>query len=94
MSRSTIIDLGLFVVATFFAVFGFASASNSSVPPILISVYLIASAVLFGVLAVRGLRRKRRWQRFMGVAAAVLALLMLGFAIYAYRLLGQIIFIY
>jgi hypothetical protein len=94
MSRATIIDLSLFAVGAFFGVFGFVSAPNSRIPPVLITVYLAASAAVFGLLAVRGLRRKRRWQRFMGAAAALLALLMLGFAIYAYWVLGQIVFVY
>ena len=94
MSRTTIVDLVLLAVSLTFAVLGFVNASNSYIPPTLIALSLAVSALVFGVLALRGLRRPTRWQRFAGLAATLVALLMLGFAIYAYRLLGPIIFVY
>jgi len=83
MSRSGIISLALLAVAFTFAVIAFSNAPNSSVPVRLVAFYMVVSAIVFGVLAFRGLRRRDRLSRLLGVAAVVGAIYMLGFAIFA-----------
>ncbi len=54
---STILNIGLLILAFVFAILGFSKAGNSLIAPIVISAYVVVSAVLFSVLAMRGLRR-------------------------------------
>lgn len=89
MKVSTVLNIGLLILALVFATLGFAKAGDSYVAPLVIAVYMGISAVIFGVLAVRGMRRKEMWQRLLGVGAVVAALYMLAFAIWFYISLGS-----
>ncbi len=83
MRRSTVVSLVLLVAAFAFAVIAFGNAANSSVPVKMIAFYMVVSSALFGVLAFIGLRSRSMLPRFLGVAAVVGAIYMLGFAIFA-----------
>lgn len=90
MGTSTIVSLILLAAAFIFAVMGFSNAANSRVPAELVAFYMVVSAVFFGALAVRGLRSRERLTRFLGVAAIVGTIYMLGFAIFAWVALRSI----
>jgi hypothetical protein len=83
MRRSAVVSLILLAAAFGFAVIAFGNAANSSVPVKLVAFYMVVSSALFGVLAFIGLRSRDRLSRFLGVAAVVGTIYMLGFAIFA-----------
>jgi hypothetical protein len=83
MRRSVVISLVLLAIAFTFAVIAFSNAANSTVPVLLVAVYMVISSLVFGVLAYRGLRSRDRLSRFLGVIAVVGAIYMLGFAVFS-----------
>ena len=87
---STVLNIGLLILALVFAALGFAKAGDSRITPVVITVYMAISAVMFAVLAVRGLRRKETWQRLLGVGAVVATLYMLAMAIVFYIYLNSV----
>jgi O-antigen/teichoic acid export membrane protein len=91
MRVSTIISIGLLILALVFAVLGFLNAPNSEISPAAIATFMFTSAALFGILAVRGLRRQETWQRFLGVAAATAALYMVAMAILFFQVLNSVV---
>ena len=86
---STVVSIGVLILAVVFAGLGFVKAGDSRIAPMVIAVYMVVSAVFFAVLAVQGLRRKELWQRLLGVAAVVAVCYMLvmsvGFYVYLSR---------
>ncbi len=91
---ATIISTVLLIAALLFAVLGFSNARNSEVPVSTVTIYMMVSAALFAILAVRGLARKEMWQRFMGVAAIVAAVYMVGMAILFFSVLSKMVSAY
>ena len=91
MRISTLITLFLLVAALFLAVRGFANTLNSEVTPTRVAFQMLLSSALFAGLAVHGLTRKERWQRFTGVAAAAAAVFMFGYLVFIYYYLRQIV---
>jgi apolipoprotein N-acyltransferase len=87
---SSILNIGLLILAFVFAAMGFAQAGDSHIAPLVITTYMVVAAILFGVLAVRGVRQKVMWQRLLGVAAVVATLYMLVMAIGFYVYLSQV----
>jgi hypothetical protein len=84
------LTVGLLIVALAFAVLGFAKAGDSQIAPIVISGYMVVSAVLFAVLGIRGTRQKELWQRLLGVGAITAAVYMVGMAIAFYIMLSRV----
>lgn len=87
---SSILNVGLLILALVFAALGFAKAGDSRIAPLVIVSYMGVSAVIFGVLAVRGVRRKEMWQRLLGVGAILATIYMLTFAIWFYISLSSV----
>lgn len=87
---STVLTIGILILAFVFAILGFTKASNSSIAPLAISSFMGISAALFAVLAVRGVRRKEMWQRLLGVSAILATIYMLAFAIWFYISLSSV----
>lgn len=88
---ATISTVILIVAAFVFAALGFSQASNSEIAPEAVSAVMLVSAALFGLLAVRGLKRKEMWQRLLGVGAVMATIYMVVFAILFYVVLSQIV---
>jgi drug/metabolite transporter (DMT)-like permease len=91
MRISTLVTVVLLVLGLVFAFLGFATAPNSQVSPAAVSSYMLIAAAFFAVLAVQGLRRKRVWQRFLGVAAVTATLYMIAMAILYFSALRTIV---
>jgi hypothetical protein len=91
---ATIISTVLLAAALLFAILGFSNSLNSEVPVPTVTIYMMVSAALFAILAVRGLARKEMWQRFMGVAAIVAAVYMVGMAILFFSVLSKVVSAY
>jgi drug/metabolite transporter (DMT)-like permease len=91
MRISTLVTVILLVLGLVFALLGFINAPNSQVSPAAVSSYMLIAAAFFAALAVQGLRRKRTWQRFLGVAAVAAALYMIGMAILYFTALRTIV---
>lgn len=87
---STIVTIGLLILAFVFAALGLAKAGDSRIAPVVITAYLAVSALMFAVLAIRGIRRTETWQRFLGVAAIMATLFMLFMAIGLYVALSSV----
>ncbi|MBN1311193.1 MAG: hypothetical protein JXB30_07220 [Anaerolineae bacterium] len=87
---STILSIGILILALAFATLGFAKAGDSLVAPLVIAIYMVVSAVLFVVLGVRGVRRQELWQRLLGVGAIAAAVYMLIMSIAFYIMLTRI----
>ncbi len=87
---STVLNIGLLILAFVFATLGFIKAGDSRIAPLAIVAYMGVSAVMFAVLAVRGVRQKEIWQRLLGVAAITATLFMLFMAIGLYITLSRV----
>ena len=90
MRISTLVTLALLSAALVLSVRGF-SNTLSSVPPTRVALQMFLASALFAGLAVHGLSRPERWQRFTGVSAATAAVLMFGAAIAVFYFLRQIV---
>lgn len=88
---STVITLGLLVLAFTFALMGFINARNLYIAPSAITIYMMISSGLFAILAVRALGRREMWQRFLGVAAIVASIYMIVFAIIFFTVLRHLV---
>lgn len=91
MRISTLVTVILLVLGLVFALLGFMNAPNSQVSPAAVSSYMLIAAAFFAALAVQGLRRKRTWQRFMGVAAVAATLYMISMALLYFTALRTIV---
>jgi hypothetical protein len=87
---STVLSIGLLILAFVFATLGLVKAGDLRIAPLAITAYMVVSAVMFAVLAVRGIRRKEMWQRLLGVGAIMATLFMLFMAIGLYIVLTNI----
>jgi drug/metabolite transporter (DMT)-like permease len=88
---STLVTVVLLVIGLLFAFLGFANAPNSQVSPAAVSSNMLIAAAFFAALAVQGLRRKRVWQRFLGVAAIAAMLYMIAMAVLYFTALRTIV---
>jgi len=91
MRISTLITLVWVIAALYLAVRGFFDTLNSEVTPTGVALEMFLASALFAGLAVYGLSRRERWQRFIGVSAVAAAVLMFGFAFFIYYYLRQIV---
>ncbi|NDJ54954.1 MAG: hypothetical protein GYB68_17925 [Chloroflexi bacterium] len=87
----TIVKWLLFVGAFGALLAGFILAPNLSIDPIIVTIALIVSSILFGILSVLNLIEKDMRSRVLGVVTVVAAILAMIFAIAANQLLGQIV---
>ncbi|MBN1429064.1 MAG: hypothetical protein JXB07_11815 [Anaerolineae bacterium] len=87
---STILSIGMLILALVFATLGFYKAGDSLIAPLGIASYMGISAIFFAILGIRGVRRKELWQRLLGVGAITAAVYMLVMAVACYIMLDRI----